>query len=75
MAIQEMTPKLSEGYINLKHKIKELWDSIDAEVAQPDTIFHYTSAEALQSIIDKKVLWASEALCMNDLQRAFSPAG
>ncbi|MFZ0591408.1 MAG: DUF2971 domain-containing protein [Bryobacteraceae bacterium] len=66
MAIQEMTPKLSEGYINLKEKIKELWDTIDAEVPRPDTIFHYTSAEALQNIIDKKVLWASEALCMND---------
>jgi len=64
--IQTFSNQLTDAYLSLRAKIRELWSAIDAAVPRPEIIFHYTSAEALQSIVNNKMLWASEALCMND---------
>lgn len=66
LTIKPTSDKLAEAHFGLREKIHELWDAIDAAAPHPETIFHYTSAEALQSIVDNRMLWASEALCMND---------
>ncbi|MDQ2776959.1 MAG: DUF2971 domain-containing protein [Acidobacteriota bacterium] len=58
--------RLESAHFNLREEIKRFWAVIDAKTARPETIFHYTSADALHSIVGKKQLWATEALCMND---------
>lgn len=58
--------QLASAHSGLREEIKRLWANIDAHYERPATIFHYTSADALYSIVQNKQLWATEALCMND---------
>jgi hypothetical protein len=60
------TDRLAAAHFDLREEIKRLWAVIDAKTVRPETIFHYTSADALHSIVRHKQLWATEALCMND---------
>ena len=63
----DVTPnRLASAHFGLREEIKRLWAVIDSKTARPETIFHYTSADALDSIVRHKQFWATEALCMND---------
>jgi len=50
----------------LTHRLTDHSD----EANLPDELFHYTSAEGLIGIIDSRVLWASDMLCLNDASEA-----
>ncbi|MGH2510532.1 MAG: DUF2971 domain-containing protein [Ktedonobacteraceae bacterium] len=60
------TRRVTEAHSDLRKEIERRWAAIDAKTVRPETIFHYTTADALYSIIRHKQLWATEALCMND---------
>jgi len=64
--LNDPSERLASAHFALREEIKRLWTAIDAKTARPEAIFHYTSADALHSIIRNKQLWATEALCMND---------
>ncbi|MCL4852241.1 MAG: DUF2971 domain-containing protein [Bryobacteraceae bacterium] len=61
-----LSDKLGQAYVELRDKLMVIWNELDQSQSAPPELFHYSSAEGFYGIAQNKMLWASEAMCMND---------
>ncbi len=73
--MSELMRELPQEYSDLRYKVHQLWEADHESEPAPTELFHYTSAEALQNILQNRMLWASEALSMNDPTEGIHPGG
>jgi hypothetical protein len=66
MNFDEMMASAWSQLDRLAHKFDDHSDEADL----PMELFHYTSAEGFIGIVDSRVLWASDMLCLNDASEA-----
>jgi hypothetical protein len=71
--MSESMRELEPEYGGLRDKVHQLWKADQESELEPAELFHYTSAEAFQNILQNKTLWASEALSMNDPTEGIHP--